>query len=309
MKSIKIIPIQTAPYEGERGELSLAIGNFDGVHRGHQAVIREAVRFARQEGISSGVVTFHPHPRTIVLGEEAPVLTPLPDKIELIEELGVDRLYLIHFNKEFSTLSPSSFIQNILLPLGVRHIAVGFDFRFGHKGEGTANFLRDAGKDRFSVSIVAPVLDGAEKISSSLIRSLILEGKVEEVIPYLNHPHSIRGEVVHGEKRGRLLGFPTANLHCREQYLLPASGVYGVKVKHGERFYSGVMNIGVKPTFQGEAKTTAEVHLLDMEGNLYGEELKVFFLFRIREERRFPSLEALKDQIASDIQFARERLL
>lgn len=306
---MRIFAIESTRFNGSSEPVSLAIGNFDGLHKGHQAVITEAIETANERGIHSGVITFYPHPRTILRGERTEVLTPREDKMEILTQMGVSRLYCIHFTQAFARLTPEQFVKEILIPIGTRHIAVGYDFHFGYKGEGTADSLRQMGDGRFSVTIVPPILDGERRISSSLIRSLIAEGEMEEAASYLGRCYKIRGVVIHGEKRGRLLGFPTANLSLVHPYPLPAAGVYGVKVKVRGREACGVTNIGVKPTFAGERKVSVEVHLIDEADDFYGEILEVSFAFRIREERKFPTIEALQSQIAMDIQFARERFL
>lgn len=309
MKRMEIITIEQTRYQGPSQPISIAIGNFDGLHKGHQAVIGEAVRYAKAYGLLSGVITFDPHPRTVLRGEKTPILTPREDKIKILQALGVNRLYCIHFTPEFARLKPTQFIEEIIIPIGTKHISIGYDFRFGHMGEGRPDLLIEEAKHRYSVSILPPVIDGGEKISSSMIRNLIKEGKVEAVIPFLNRPYTIRGQVVHGDHRGRTLGFPTANLSLSFPYLLPAMGVYGVKVSYLDRKALGVMNIGVKPTFEGGRKESVEVHLIGVDEDLYGKELEVEFYFRIREERKFASVALLKEQILSDIQFALDRFL
>ncbi|WP_338543226.1 bifunctional riboflavin kinase/FAD synthetase [Paenibacillus tundrae] len=280
----------------------LAIGQFDGLHLGHASVILSAVRIARETGVQAAVMTFHPHPKEVMRkGDYEGYLTPLQDKEEILAGLGVDILYVVEFNDEFSKLTPEQFARDLLLPLQTRTAVVGFDFRFGHQGAGDEQLLRSLGGNDMTVETVPPFLLNGEKVSSSLIRGLLKRGQMDEASQWLGRPYSIRGTVVHGEKRGRTIGFPTANLELLDRYVIPAKGVYAVRVQYGEQMLRGVMNLGVKPTFhESGMKPTFEVHLLDFEGQLYDQELKVELVHYIREERKFASIDALISQIRED---------
>lgn len=280
----------------------LAIGQFDGLHLGHASVILSAVRIARETGTQASVMTFHPHPKEVMRkGDYEGYLTPLKDKEDILSAMGVDVLYVVEFNEQFSHLSPGQFVQDLLLPLQTRTAVVGFDFRFGHKGAGDEALLRALGGERMSVETVPPFLLGGKKVSSSLIRGLLQRGEIDEASRWLGRPYSIRGTVVHGEKRGRTIGFPTANLELTDRYVAPATGVYAVRVEYRGQELRGVMNLGVKPTFHEQGmKPTFEVHLLDFEGQLYDEELKVELVHYIRPERKFASIDALIAQIRED---------
>ncbi|WP_274361633.1 bifunctional riboflavin kinase/FAD synthetase [Paenibacillus thermotolerans] len=290
---------------------AIAIGDFDGVHLGHRQVIGEAVRAARTEGLSSAVMTFHPHPRQ-VLGSAiyASCLTPLDRKLLEFERLGVERVYVVRFDDGLSKLSPSDFIQQVLLPLGVRHVVVGFNFSFGHKGAGSPQLLEELSADAYRVTVVQPYRVEEHRISSTLIRASLSAGDVGLAGTLLGRPYEITGTVVHGEGRGRTIGVPTANVKPDGAYVLPANGVYAVTVKlAGGETVNGVMNVGKKPTFHDNLpEPTCEVHLLDFDGDLYGRSLAVQFKYFIRSERKFESVDALIAQIKDDIRKAGQLL-
>ncbi len=297
----------TYPQTLQSAELSthpqvLAIGQFDGLHLGHASVILSAVRIARESGKKAGVMTFHPHPKEVMRkGDYEGYLTPLRDKEEILAGMGVDILYVVEFNESFSKLSPEQFVHELLLPLQTQTAVVGFDFRFGHKGAGDEQLLRTLGGSDMTVETVPPFLLGGEKVSSSLIRALLKRGEMDEASQWLGRPYSVRGTVIHGEKRGRTIGFPTANLELVDHYVTPAKGVYAVRVKVGTQELAGVMNLGVKPTFhENGMKPTYEVHLLDFDGQIYDQELKVELVHYIRNEQKFGSIDALIAQIRQD---------
>lgn len=303
MKTVMLTYPQTLTSDELRRQPQvLAIGQFDGMHLGHASVILSAVRIAREKGMQSAVMTFHPHPKEVMRkGDYEGYLTPLRDKEDILAEMGVDVLYVVEFNEEFSHLTPEQFVHDLLFPLQTRTAVVGFDFRFGHKGAGDEQMLRSLGSNEMAVETVPPFLLNGEKVSSSLIRGLLKRGEMDEASQWLGRPYSIRGTVIHGEKRGRTIGFPTANLELTDHYVAPAKGVYAVRVYHGEQSLRGVMNLGVKPTFHDSGmKPTFEVHVLDFEGHLYDEELKVELVHYIREERKFDSIDALISQIRED---------
>jgi riboflavin kinase/FMN adenylyltransferase len=291
---------------------SIAFGNFDGVHQGHQQVIRKAIDIAKQDGLRSGVLTFHPHPKE-VLGkvERSTYLTPLPDKLKLIEELGVDVTFVIEFTTGFASLSPQEFIEQYILGLHIKQVITGFDFCFGYKGKGTTQDLQQWSLRHhdFNVHILSPVEQESEKVSSSRMRHLLKEGAVEDLF-YLTHRYyQVVGRVVHGDKRGRTIGFPTANVQPLESYVLPKQGVYAVFVHWKGNRHAGVLNLGTKPTFQSEAPApTIEVHLFDFDDDIYDEKLCISWVSFLRGEKKFNSVDELVHQINEDIIQAKNKL-
>ena len=277
----------------------LAIGNFDGMHLGHQALLRQLAGLARTRQIPSAVMTFEPHPREFFAPERAPArLTSLREKLEYFEEAGIDAVYVCRFNQQFSAIPAEAFMQEILREaLNVQAILVGDDFRFGAKRQGGVVELRAAG---FQLEDFPEVSLRGVRISSTAVRDALASGDLELASALLGRPYSISGKVVHGAKRGRQLGFPTANVHMRHER--PAlTGVYAVKLDN----LPGVANLGVRPTVAGIPKLMLEVHLFDFDGDLYGRHVHVQFLHKIRDEMKFPDFDALKAQIALDAQKAR----
>ncbi len=270
----------------------IAVGEFDGVHVGHREVIAG----------SDTVLTFEPHPLFVVRPEAAPkLLTSLELKAELIEQLGVDELVVIRFDERFAQQSPGEFIDRVLVwQLGATHVSVGENFRFGHRAVGDAALL--AADQRFATRVVPLVEAGGELVSSSRIRALIASGEVESAARLLGGTFRLRGEVVHGDQRGRTLGFPTANLLPDQRLMCPGHGVYACRV--GER--AAAVSIGVRPTFETGRGLLVEVYLLDFEGDLYGQVLTVEFVARLRGERWFASAEALIQQMHADVRRTRE---
>lgn len=288
----------------------IAIGQFDGLHLGHASVIQSAVRLAAQVGLPASVMTFHPHPKEVMKkGDYEGYLSPPEEKEEILRDMGVDYLYIVDFNDAFSRVSPKNFVTGMLLPLGAHTAVVGFDFRFGFRGEGHAGMLCELSDNTMEVHTVAPFLIEGEKVSSSGIRKALQDGDVELTSRWLGRPYMIRGTVMHGEKRGRTIGFPTANLEPREHYVLPAKGVYAVRVNHQGVWYNGVMNVGVKPTFHDNVMhPTLEIHILDFSGDLYDETLAVQLIHFIRNERKFSGIDELISQITKDAITSRELL-
>ncbi|WP_239616965.1 bifunctional riboflavin kinase/FAD synthetase [Cohnella mopanensis] len=303
--------------EGARKEqgISLAIGFFDGVHLGHQEVVRQAVALAREQGLVPAVMTFDPHPRA-VLGqgsEYQTVLTPLSDKLSLLSELGVEAAYIIKFDRAFSEVTAERFVQTLINPLGVKATTVGFDFAFGYRGEGKAETLSLYGNGEIQVQVVSPVFLEGDKVSSTRIRDRLAEGECQEATHLLGRPYVIKGEVVHGDARGRLLGFPTANLSSEQSYVIPRSGVYAIHIdvlsESGdcENRYNGVLNVGYRPTFDAPGGALKlEAHLFDFDGDLYGRQLALTFRSFLRAEKKFESIDQLVAQISSDSARARD---
>jgi riboflavin kinase/FMN adenylyltransferase len=270
----------------------VAVGVFDGVHLGHREVIRGA----------DTVLTFDPHPLTVLQPAAAPkLLTPMPVKAELVEDLGAEELAVIPFDREFSERSAQEFVDDVIVArLGATHVSVGRNFRFGHKAAGDAELL--ASDPRFETRVVELVEVEGETVSSSHIRGLVSAGEVSHAIAFLGRRFQIRGEVVRGDGRGRALGYPTANLVPDERLVRPDQGVYACFANR----HPAAINIGVRPQFETGRGVLIEAYLIDFDGDLYGTELRIDFLERLRGERLFPSVEELVAQIGRDVERARE---
>jgi riboflavin kinase/FMN adenylyltransferase len=288
----------------------LAIGDFDGVHLGHREVIGRALYTAEQQNLPASIMTFDPHPR-VVLGQVKykELLTPIGNRMELFEQMGLSYMYAVHFNEAMMHLSPEQFIDDILVPLGVQSVIVGFDFHFGFQGKGNPDMLTELSNGKFAVEVVRPYqIDGA-KVSSSLVREALQQGDMSTATRLLGRRYSIRGKVVGGHQRGRTIGFPTANIQPEECYVKPINGVYAVKALVKGLHYDGVMNIGVRPTFTtGEPAPSWEVHLFDFAEDIYGETVTVELIEFIREERKFDSIEQLVAQIKQDAETVKAKL-
>jgi len=284
----------------------LTIGNFDGVHIGHQALIKKVIQEAQKRNLASVVVTFDPHPLTIIKGKTPPFITLTEQKLELISQLGVDYIFCLPFNKDLAQLSPEEFVKRFLVKgMGVQKVIVGYDYSFGKNKQGNFELLKQVGlKLGFEVEQLPPVIFNGEVVSSSRIRRLVQAGKVKEVRPMLNRFYQVRGTVVHGQKRGaRLLGFPTANIALKDE-LFPKTGVYAVWVNVLDNILAGVANIGFNPTF-GNEFLSVEVHIFNFAQNIYGQKIIVHFVEYLRPEQKFAHIEQLKNQIGLDIKKAK----
>lgn len=283
------------------------VGNFDGLHLGHLAIVRLILQRAETNHGTSIVITFDPHPLKILRGKQCPpLLTTAAQKASLAAELGVDWFICLEFTEEFSRQRPENFIQTAIVEsLGVRELYVGYDFHFGRDREGTIATLQGlAVSQGVQLTVVPPVKVGDVRVSSSLIRNLIIEGEVAEAAKYLGRYFSVEGEVVHGEHRGKQIGFATANLQYTDE-VMPAEGVYAAYViLDGERRES-VLNFGRKPTFQGTT-VSLEAHIFDFDQDIYGKHLQVQFVDRLRAEKTFASADELITQINHDAKRARE---
>ncbi|TWI55205.1 bifunctional riboflavin kinase/FAD synthetase [Halalkalibacter nanhaiisediminis] len=286
----------------------MALGYFDGVHKGHQKVILTAKKIAEQLDTTASVMTFHPHPKEILRKpkQEMKYLTPLPDKIKKIEKLGINTLYIVQFSTSFAALTPQQFVDDYLIGLNVIHVVAGFDFTYGSLGKGTMETLPFHARNRLDSTIVPKLEKNDEKVSSTKIRELLMQGNVEEVSNYLGDVYSVKGTVVDGEKRGRTIGFPTANILPSDRYLIPKTGVYAVKMRIHNTLYQGVCNVGYKPTFHnnGELEPTIEVHLFSFDQTIYGEVVEVEWYRHLRDEQKFAGVEQLIEQITADKQQA-----
>ena len=283
-----------------RGGCALTIGNFDGVHRGHRALLDRVVAKARAIDVTSIVLTFEPHPREFFAPEAAPArLTRLRDKLELIAAAGIERVHVIRFEARLAAMSAARFIEDVLVRgLGVRWLLVGRDFRFGAQRKGDFAALEGKG---FTLEAMPDVSFDGERVSSSAVRSALQAGDFARAERLLGRRYAISGKVVHGAGLGRELGFPTANMPLRQRP--PLAGIYVVEVEeHGQ----GVASVGLRPTVNPVPRPILEVHLFDREPNLYGQRLRVRFLRKLRDEMKFQDLAALRDAIAQDAAQARE---
>jgi len=304
-------PLNDLPQLLQEGPLSLAIGHFDGVHRGHQNVILKAVKEAKAEGIRSAVMTFNPHPKEVLgHGEQYyRCLTPLQDKLELFKGLGVDLVLVMNFDASFAAVSPQLFVDEVLYKLSVKHVVVGFDFTFGYKGAGNTTVLRELCQNQINVHIIEPLIEKGQKVSSTYVRESLQSGDLASVKLLLGRGYEIEGTVIHGDGRGRTIGYATANVKASQPYVMPRIGVYAITaIIDGER-YNGVLNHGMKPTFKdGALHPTLEAHLFDFDKDIYGRTIRLQFHEFIRAERKFDSVAELIQQIHLDAQHAKQQL-
>lgn len=289
----------------------LTIGSFDGVHRGHQAIIHQLVSGARRAGTSAVAFTFHPHP-AVVLGkrQDALLITEPVEKAFLLSKLGIDVVITYPFTKDTSMLTSEQFVTMLHEHLGLQRLFVGRDFALGHGREGNVSRLTELGEIfGYQVEVVSPVKNSDLVISSSQIRSRILNGEMLQAEQLLGRHYKLSGRVVPGDARGKLLGIPTANLSVSEERIIPKAGVYVCRASIGGEVWGAVANIGVRPTFEdGTVAPRVEAHLLDFDGDLYGLDLSLQFVDRLRNEQRFSSVQSLVEQIHTDIARAREVL-
>ena len=285
----------------------LALGNFDGVHRGHRKILERVRRVAGERAATSVVMTFDPHPPRVVRPDKAPsLLMTKPQKLEAIADAGVQGAAIVRFSTDLSHWDPETFVRNVLVDwLHVGEVWVGANFLFGHDRAGNFSVLRAlGGRYGFKAEKIDPVRYKDFVVSSTRIRRLISEGRVDEAGALLGHQYGLDGTVVLGDQRGRTIGFPTANL-CTENELLPPHGVYATTTKIGEIVYPSVTNIGTRPTVDSSGRATIETHIFDLNRDLYGAAIRVGFVQRLRDERAFESLASLRAQIDADCQRAR----
>ena len=293
---------------------AVALGNFDGVHRGHQALIRAAGEVARTQGLPQAVATFEPHPRSVFSPDGPPFrLTPFRRKVHLLQALGVDVTYALRFRPSLYQMPADRFVTEVMVEgLGAKHLVVGYDFVFGHKRSGDVPVLRAlAERHGVGLTVLEPVTHGDDVCSSTIIRVDIESGRARRAAELLGHWFEVEGRVRHGFQRGRQLGFPTLNVHLPKTSLRPALGVYAVYVALREDgrsvWHKGVANLGRRPTFDGQG-IVLEVHVFDFARDVYGQAIDVAFVEHLRPERKFDGLEALKTQIDLDGRQARDIL-
>lgn len=303
-------------YPHDQQELNLepsavAVGFFDGLHRGHEDVIGRMEDIAEAEGLKKSVMTFDPHPSVVLSPKKqrTTYLTPLDIKLEMLEEKGIDYCFVINFSSALAGLEPDFFVDQYIVRMNVREVVAGFDFTYGRYGRGTIDTLK--AHDEFNTTGVEKITEGGEKISTTRIREALARNELEHANLILGRPYEVKGVVVQGEKRGRTIGFPTANIEPEYRYHLPAKGVYAVTLRldNEDRIYSGVCNVGVKPTFHDNMeRVSIEVHLFDFDRSIYGENVTVYWHHFIRREQKFSGIDELTGQIAKDKQKAVELL-
>ena len=300
-----------APRAAGRCPTALTIGNFDGVHRGHRALLERVVAAARERALVPAVMTFEPHPREFFAPERAPArIANLRDKLGALQATGVERIFVMHFNQRFAALSPQAFIERMLVDAcQVRWLLVGDDFRFGARRAGDVSLLREAAPQHgFVVEQLPSVCDGGERVSSSAVREALRAGDFRRAERLLGHPYRISGHVQYGRRLGRELGFPTLNLAVPHR--VPAvQGIFAVRVSGvAQQPWPGVASLGLRPTVNDDGRWLLEVHLFDLEASLYGRLVCVEFVARLRDEARYETLDALRHAIAADAARARALL-
>jgi len=285
-----------------QGETLLTIGVFDGVHAGHRYLLKRLQHRAAEKDLLSGVVTFNPHPQSVLHpDDQLPWLSSLEDRVTTFQQLGLNIVAVLTFTPKLSRLSARDFMSLLKKYLKMRGIMVGPDFTLGRGGEGNINLLRTLGDEmKFSVEVVPPYTINGEVVSSTLIRQALIQGDMKRVEKLMGHHFYLKGKVITSDKRGRSLGFPTANLDIKPQQALPDDGIYATITQVDGKQFPSATNIGTRPTF-GERKKTVETHLLDYKDNLYGKEIRVEFVQKLRDEKRFASSQELKTQIEKDV--------
>lgn len=290
------------------GEHALSIGVFDGVHRGHQMLIGRMLEEAKARSLTGGVITFHPHPLSVVRPDvKITYLESLERRVELLRELGTEFVSVLQFTSELQQVSALDFSRLLVEEAGMRLLVVGEDFRLGRGGAGTVEVLTGIGEELGFEVLAVPLLgDGDDRVSSTRVRQALEAGEMETVSQLLGHPFLLRGPVLHGDERGRQIGFPTLNVGVSADRWLPPNGVYVTRALVGDREFEACTNIGIRPTFEGDNSRLVETHLLDFEGDLYGQVVTVELLHRLRAEQKFNGIEELSAQIQRDLAATRE---
>ena len=288
--------------ENKTGSCVIALGNFDGVHLGHRRLLESGLAEATRLEVELSVLVFDPHPLKVIAPErEIQLLTTKEERLRIFQQLGVDIVYLLPFTKQMAETTPRKFVVETLLPLGIIHVIVGFNYSFGAEGQGSPKDLQVLGEEfGFGVSVLqAQSIDG-RVISSSSIRKALKQGDIGLAKKLLGRRPCLCGTVIKGEQRGRLLGYPTANILPKEDLLIPKRGVYAIWAELDNKGYYGMMNIGMKPTFHALYDTTIEVHFFNYKGDLYNQQLNVHIEARLRDERKFSGLDELVKQLEKD---------
>lgn len=291
------------PSDIYNGEIVLILGFFDGVHKGHQAVIKEGIRLAKEKGIKSAVMTFNRHPgivyRSFDMSKYA-YLTPIKRKEELMASLGVDILYEVNFTSKFGSLSPQEFVNQYMVDWNAKVVVAGFDYTYGKKDIANMEKLPEYADGRFEVKTVKKLIEETKKISSTRVRQVLSEGKIDEANNLLGYIYETSGFVIHGDARGRTLGYPTANIYPHPYVLIPRRGVYAVKMWVDGNWHDGMASIGYNVTFESRRNYSVEVHLFDFKEEIYGEDVRVKWVKYLREEIKFNSKEELIQQLEQD---------
>lgn len=283
----------------------IALGSFDGLHLGHLSLIHKVHQEAQKNGGKSIVYTFKNHPRAVLNKENAPKLLMNNDeKAEILQECGIDMLYFQDFDSEFMKMTPKEFVEFLINKFHAKGLVVGFNYKFGYKNMGDTKLLQELAEEYdFKLFIMEPCIYEDEVISSTRIRKAIEDGEVQKACEMLSHPLRLSGEVMHGRKIGRTIGFPTANLNYDKNYVLPAIGVYYTNIKVNNIIYKGITSVGNNPTVDSK-NLTIETYILDFSEDIYGKNIEVFFIKKIRNEKKFSGIEQLKDQLKKDKSFA-----
>ena len=289
----------------------LTVGVFDGVHRGHQQIIRQLTAGAHANEAPAVVLTFYPHPATVLGGREIKCLTLPEERADLLAGLGVEAVITERFTRELSQVSAYEFMARLKRHLGLKHLLIGYDFALGKGREGNAPRLAEIGSELgYTVEVVSAVSDESGVISSTEIRKLIETGNVKEAAKLLGHPYSLHGPVIHGDGRGRTINVPTANIGYSREKMIPAKGIYACWAYLKGQKHVAAINIGTNPTFTPDKETpNVEAHLLDFRQEIYGEDVQLEFIARLRDELRFDSVETLLEQIGKDIELTRKVLI
>ncbi|GAA0754211.1 bifunctional riboflavin kinase/FAD synthetase [Clostridium sartagoforme] len=289
----------------KESEIYVALGSFDGLHYGHLSLVKKTVQVAKEKNGKSMVFTYKNHPKTLVKPESSPkLIMDLETKLKYLEEENIDIVVLKSFNKEFMSMSAEDFIKLLCLDYNVKGIIVGFNFKFGYKNLGDIELLKNLqDKYEYELYIMEPYTYNGDVISSTRIRKILLEGDVKEATKMLSKPYLIKGKVIHGKKLGRTIGFPTANLQFDGKMIIPKKGVYYTNIEYNKKIFKGITSVGNNPTVNGK-QLTIETFILNFNDTIYGQEIKVYFIERIRDEIKFNSLEELIEQIKQDEKFA-----
>jgi len=289
----------------------LTVGVFDGVHRGHQEIIKKLTAGAHTNEAPAVVLTFDPHPASVLSGHEIKCLTLPDERADRLGELGVNVVITERFTRELSTVTAHDFMSRLTRQLGLQHLLIGYDFALGKGREGNATRLAEIGSELgYSVEVVSAISDESGMISSTEIRKLIEVGNVSEAVRLLGHPYSLHGPVIHGDGRGRTIDVPTANIAYSRAKMIPANGIYACWAYLNNRRYRAAINIGINPTFTPDKQTpNVEAHILDFRREIYGEDVRLEFVARLRDELKFDSVNVLVEQIWKDVAVAREVLV
>jgi riboflavin kinase/FMN adenylyltransferase len=289
----------------------LTVGVFDGVHRGHQEIIKKLTTGAHADKAPAVVLTFDPHPASVLSGHEIKCLTLPDERADLLEKLGVDVVITERFTRELSTVTAYDFVSRLRQQFGLQHLLIGYDFALGKGREGNATRLTEIGSELgYTVEVISALSDESGVISSTEIRKLIAVGNVTEAARLLGHPYSLHGPVMHGDARGRTIDVPTANISYSHDKMIPAKGIYACWAYLNDKKYRAAINIGTNPTFTPDKQSpNVEAHLIDFRQEIYGEDVRLEFVVRLRDERKFDSVDMLVDQIWKDVAIARAVLV